>query len=239
MKLPSKDLPIIRYWKLVLLDKSDDKELFEFLINYGNTYKDESEVDFIRGDKLGSEFLRRIYSEKDPLTIVLKIHLILEIFINEISKKHKLKTIDLTFKSKLDQLKKNRIIKKDIYDELSLINKLRNNFAHDYYYDIGNFNVSKFKECKDFYMGLALRRKHTKALVNLKTLQFFIFPRLLGDLTIRYAFLSKLRTKKKFIKYYEEQVSDKVEKLVRRVEELTRDTNLGVRVKIEVYNKKS
>lgn len=236
IKEVDEDLPLIGYHKLALLKKNSEDEVYKFLLQQGESSNDM--LNRVKGDYIGAEILRIIYSEKDPLSLILKVHLLIENFINEIISKYRLREKRLSFKQKLDLLVSKKLISDYLSSDVSTLNRLRNHYAHDYYYDIGDFLITKFNYAKNFYDGIKCRRKITRALLNLKTLQFLIFPVLIESFLQEYPFLIKKKMKKRLsLNFYDEGMGDKLGKLINQIDRETRNTNFGWGINLRIFDK--
>lgn len=178
--------------------ESKDK-LFEFI---EQQRKSQREFTFQQAHKepLGSEFLRRIWDEVDPLSLVLKTHLIIENFLEEIiyNKFRYSKVLfdrgDFSFSIKVDILRAKNYLDEKLYSDIRLINNLRNKFAHDFFYDIADFDMSRFHYC-DRLNDYNIKDVEVKRVVNIYVLRFVLY-RLLERLTSKYPFIGKLDVKK-------------------------------------------
>lgn len=232
------DLKFIDYWKMCLRDYSSDKELYEFLIDYRQA-DGEEDVKFIEKGFLGSEMLRRIYLDKDPIGLVLRVHLIFDSFLDIMLSKSKLNSKKLKFKQKLDLLKARRRIRSELHTNLIEFNKLRNKYAHNLYYDLADYDINNFTVCSNFYSHLSIKSNKTRAVLNFKTLQFYILPDLLEKFLKSYPYLIESKLKKKTaIHYYREDAGDMFGKIVRKLEKYKDMSDLGMKISIELETKK-
>jgi len=227
------DLPFIGYWKLSLLNKKSEDELYNSLIK-----KDRiagQNVKHIRGHYVGAEILRTFYCERDPLSLIVRTHILVENFLNGILEHYQLNESSLTFNKKLNLLKKGKIINEHLYSDIAVLNNLRNSYAHNYYYDLADFAVTRFSYAQNFYDGLKCRRKVTKAILNLKTIQFQIIVLLLEDILQEYPFLIGLKLKKvNKLVFYEKTVGEKLGEMLDKIDEETRGTKVEWNVKFEL-----
>jgi hypothetical protein len=105
---------------------------------------------------LGSHFLKRVAVIDDLLTLVLTVHLFLERFLDAIvTKKFPnarviLKNRAFTFALKADLLRAKNYLREDVYNDVRLINAIRNKFAHDLMFDLADFDMSKFWYCEQW-----------------------------------------------------------------------------------------
>lgn len=227
------DLPFIGYWKLGLLDKKSEDELYNSLLKRGGFA--EGDVKHIRGQFVGAEILRTFYRERDPLSLIVRVHILIESFLNEILKHYQLNENNLTFNKKLKLLKKEKLINERLYSDIAVLNNLRNSYSHNYYYNIADFEITKFSYAQNFYDGLKFRRKATKALLNLKTIQFHIVILLLEDILQEYSFLIDLRLKNVHNRvFYKETVGKKFGEILDKIDEETRGTKVKWSVKFEL-----
>ncbi len=58
---------------------------------------------------------------------------------------------DFTFSLKLDILRSKNYLDEKLYSDVILLNKLRNKFAHNLFYDLSDFDMSKFYYCDELY----------------------------------------------------------------------------------------
>lgn len=230
-KNPSRDLPLmIHYWKIGLYEKYQEEErLLEHLLKFGISWTDSGEL--ISG-RLGSEIIKNIYSERQPISIVLKSHILFENFLDIILLKHKLEARKFSFFSKISLLKNKSILKKDIFTDLNLLNQLRNEYGHNYHFDIATFDISQFSICKCIYKGLPVRRKKTKAVLNLKTLQYFVVLNILGRMTYDFPYLERLKIKKISNYLFFEDEAQRIGELVSSLHRLLKGTKKGLKIDI-------
>lgn len=159
----------------------DENELIRYLEN-----KDFAYVENPSENYLSSHFLQFIGNEKDPLSLTLKAHLYIENFLEEILKRKfkssalLLKNRDFTFSLKLDTLRAKNYLDEKLYKDVRLLNKLRNKFAHDLFFDISTFDMSQFYYCEDLYRRVIVKSREAKRLVNVS-----IFRSILWQLFLR------------------------------------------------------
>ena len=137
-------------------------------------------------EPLGSEFLRRIYNEDDPLTLTIKSHIFIENFMNEIIKQ-KFRYSELilnpkggrfSFYLKLNLLRSKNYLDVKMYSDILSLSKLRNKFAHDIFYDISEIKMENFYYCDDLYEGLELKSEEAKRIFNTHILKTVLYIRL-------------------------------------------------------------
>jgi hypothetical protein len=229
------DLPLIGYAKVALLEETSEDELYEWLLQKGKNY--DEDIKTIQGTFLGAELIRKIYLERDPLSLILKVHLLIENFINEVFIKYTLNEKNLTFKEKINLLKTKKLISTELHSNIAVINTLRNKYAHNYYYDLGDFSITDFSYAKNFYEGLACKRKTTRAVLNLKILQFDILPILLEDIISEYPFLSKKRLKKTSQNiFYKKSVGDRMSRIIDHADKFVKDENMTWEITLKTIN---
>lgn len=224
-------------WKTLLKSFKKEKKLYEFLLAFGGqSYKALSSL---KKKPLGSELLRKIYLEEDPLALVLKAHLIIEIVLDEIIRKKfrygnvLLKRKDVSFSLKKDILRSKNYLDLNLHSDIRLLNDLRNKYAHDYFYDIADFDMSKFYYCDRLYDGVPTKRAKTKRLINLKTFQFFVLVYLLTRLTKKFPFIADIKIKKIQQAFYK----DPFEKFRDELYELLKGTGYELRIEIRKRKK--
>jgi len=160
---------------------------------------------FIKGAKihkqpLGSSLLRLLRQVEEPLPLVVQAHLHFENFLDAIiQRKFRHGSIildrhDFTFALKVTVLRAKNYLPDSIYQDLLLVNSLRNKFAHNLFYECGDFDMSQFSYCeslKSLYGEIA-GRKSTKSLVNVYIFKHVVFELLLR-MTKAYPFIAELR----------------------------------------------
>ncbi|MCX9026333.1 MAG: hypothetical protein OIN85_09600 [Candidatus Methanoperedens sp.] len=204
-------------WKDIGKMMSDNYEFFECIKDVlGLCGSDNELINFIKErdlierdfyikttheKPLGSEFLRKIYDEIDPLSLIVKAHLFVENFLDEIirikfrNSQLILDRRDFTFSLKLDILRSKNYLDEKLYSDIMLLNKLRNKFAHDLFYDISDFDMSKFYYCDGFYDKVKTNSKEAKRVLNIHILRI-VLCQLLFRLTKKYPFISDIKIKK-------------------------------------------
>ena len=91
--------------------------------------------------------LRELFKEKHPRELVIESHLLIENILNELIKnnfKNSKKLIELGFSKKLDIAHGLELINMCDYSDIVLLNKLRNKFAHDFFFNYTDFSFNKF-----------------------------------------------------------------------------------------------
>jgi len=237
-RYPSKDLPLmIHYWKLGLHEShKDENDLFNHLLKCGINWDD---TDFLIKARLGAEVIKNIYLEKEPITIILKSHLLFEKFLDHVLIENKINLNDLSFFSKISLLKKRKILKKDIFNDLRLLNNLRNEYSHNYYFDIGSFDASQFSICKGLYQGLPIRRKKTKAVLNLKTLQYFVIVNILGRISFDFPYLNEVKIKKTPHALFFDDTAQEIGKMMALAYRQVEGSRLGLKINVEFCKDKT
>jgi hypothetical protein len=111
---------------------------------------------------MGRAFLKDIVEIKDLRLLILLSHLYFENFINEIIRKRldaSSKILDFSFNIKLEILRASKIIDDSLYIELRFVNNLRNNYAHNLYFDVLDYNFEKSSAIKNLKI---LNKYHSK-----------------------------------------------------------------------------
>jgi len=161
--------------------RQDDEKLILYLENKEFVFVGTHSESY-----LGSDFLKYIGDERDPLNLTLKAHLYIENFLEEILKRKfknsslLLNNRDFTFALKLDILRAKNYLDEKSYRDIRLLNRLRNKFAHDLSFDISTFDMSQFCYCEDLYRRVKVKSQEAKRLVNLT-----IFRNVLWELFLR------------------------------------------------------
>lgn len=146
---------------------------------------------------LGSEFIRFIVGERDPMTLTLKAHLFVERFLEEIVRrkfphyKMLLEESPLSFRDKARVLRAKNYIDEKLYRDIILLNQLRNSYAHRLTYDIAEFDVSQFYYCDDLYERVQTSTTTGRRWVNLYTLTLVLYQ-LLMRLTRKHPYIAKI-----------------------------------------------
>lgn len=185
-----------------MLLRSHYKDGEKKLIKYCNhDFKEESKFfkTYLKQSPLGAEFLRIAKCEKDPMTLILKSHLMLEIYIDEIIKKKFVNGEKLLqnqerlgFLIKLDILQAKNLVKEDLYSDIKVINSLRNKYAHKYFYDFADFDMSQFYYCDGIYDRIPVRSINGKRAVNLFMMRL-VLESILARLEEKHVYLGKIK----------------------------------------------
>lgn len=235
MLTQEEDLPLIGYWKVGLLCHESEDDLLKHLLSNRRFYSED--ITHIKGKFIGAEILRTFYLEREPLSLIVKVHLLVENLINEIFKYYKLNENNLSFNRKLIILRDKKLLDEQLFDDISVLNNLRNSYAHNYYFDIAEFNIERFSYANGFYDGLKCRRKETKAIITLQTIQFEIIVLLLEDILNAFPFLVKKKLHKTIKrKFYEESMGEKFGKLIDKTEEITKGTKYELKIDIKLVD---
>lgn len=231
------DLPFVGYWKVTLLEKLPT-ELYERLLTLGKS--SDEDANNVKGKYIGAEIMRKLCLEKDPLALILKVHLLFENLINEVLAKNKIPFNNITFKNKLNILKKKRKLINMLYEDLSLLNYLRNSYSHNYYYELSSFSIENFSCAHHFYDGIECQDKHIKALLNLKAMQFYIFPDILNDFLNKFHFLINTRLKPEPVRrFYSKSTGERLGELIDEIHQTAKKPNLELSVVIKGFDKSS
>ena len=102
-----------------------------------------------------------------------------------------LKNGNFTFSMKLDILRANNYLDENRYNDIKHINRLRNKFAHNLYYDLSNFDVSVFSYCEDYPKYVKPKTKKAKIYANMYIIKHVFFY-LLKKLMSRYSFIADI-----------------------------------------------
>lgn len=145
---------------------------------------------------LGSSLIRHLFSETEPTTLVLKAHLYLEQFLDEIiinkfkNGDYLLKNNQLSIPNKADILFAKNYLDKNIVSDISLINKLRNRLAHRLHFDISSYDMSNFSYCGSLDIN-HFKARSTRTSVNIFIFRHVVYHILLR-LTRKYPFIADI-----------------------------------------------
>lgn len=189
---PEEDLDFIAYWKLGCFYNNYEKyhDFINDLKRYCKNFSNREETSVFNTNLLGSEFLKIFYISKDPLSLILKSHIILEKIVEQILNYKKINYKNKTFFEKIVLLK--IYLSSDMFSDLFEFNRLRNSFSHRYNFNFGEYNMERFKLCKNLYCGMNIYDNEAKIGFNLHALEF-VLDNLLGRLTMKFPFLHKVR----------------------------------------------
>lgn len=117
---------------------------------------------------LGTQFIKDFRLERDERLLIIKSHLYLELFINEIlnnevknfQQLEKLGIIN-TFYKKVKYLESQELIEAKESNTLLVINSIRNKFAHNIYYSLKQFDLLDFDFIKQEHSYLGTLRVGT------------------------------------------------------------------------------
>lgn len=130
-----------------------------------------------KSKSLVMNLIKDIFKIEEPRLLVLKVHLYMEIIVNEILKKN-LKQPEIldnySFYQKVNILKAIGIFNNSLSDDLLYLNKLRNHFAHDLRYDVAELDLSQFSDMKTVYSLINYKRRAEKRSLNIFLIQFEI-----------------------------------------------------------------
>lgn len=184
-KMMSDNYEFFEIWKTFLKSHDSEDTLIKSMEIQESGSRELIELTIIKGP-LGSEFLRKIYDETDPLSLVIKAHLFVENFLNEIIRE-KFRNSELIperkdfiFSLKLDILRSKNCLDEKLYLDISKLNNLRNKFVHDLFYDISNFDMSTFYYCDGLYNRVPIKSKESKRVINIHTLRLVSFIPFIG-----------------------------------------------------------
>lgn len=109
---------------------------------------------------IANKALERFEKINDEIALVVTIHLCTEYWLNKLmeEKLNKSKNYinDLTFKKKIDSINQQGMIPKDLYDNICKLNKLRNTFAHELFYNLENADWDYITP-EDLFDGVKMR----------------------------------------------------------------------------------
>lgn len=105
-----------------------------------------------------------------------------------------LESRQFSFAAKLAMLRAKNYIPQTLYSDFRLLNSLRNKFSHDLFYNISEFDMSKFSYCDSLAMVYdeIIETEETLPLINLYMLKTLALDWLL-KLTSSFTFIAKLR----------------------------------------------
>ena len=123
---------------------------------------------------LGRNFLKEVTIEDNPRLLVIKGHLFLELYINEILNRNvknfdKLEKYGIlnTFFKKIRYLESQEILDNLETSHLLTLNSLRNKFAHDVYQSLDRFDIHDFEYIKmNFSSSFKTKIKKNKIELN-------------------------------------------------------------------------
>jgi hypothetical protein len=197
-KMMSDNYEQIEVYKDILHGFKTEDELSKYLDRKDVTEFQAMLQDTKKGP-LGSEFLRRTYTPADPLVLVLTTHLIIEILLNEIiKKKFQNSAIILDdfsfskFSSKIKILRAKNYLDEKLYSDLVLLNNVRNKFGHTLFYDIGEFDMSKFYYWDGLYEGFENLSKITRKKLNIYVYRIVMYF-LLFRITQKNLFVAEIK----------------------------------------------
>ncbi|MDH4230694.1 MAG: hypothetical protein OEW04_01540 [Nitrospirota bacterium] len=151
---------------------------------------------------LGSDMLRMLNREKEPLNIILNAHLFIENFLDVIIQrkfKHSqllLQNSAFTFSMKVDVLRAKNYLDDKLYNDIKLLNRLRNKYAHDLYYDLDDFEIAALSYCEDFTKHVKPPTKAARVAAKIYMLKVVLYYLLLR-LTNRYPFIGGIELPEK------------------------------------------
>ena len=133
--LSDNDIVKIKQWIYENFMNSDHAIFVEYSMSIVKGYQFKQKLEFKEIDKKNLNILN-LYQEYDPCLIAyIKGHLFLENAFNKILEKLNV-NINKTFFKKIQLLYENKNISENMKILLENINKIRNNIAHDLYYDL-------------------------------------------------------------------------------------------------------
>ena len=152
-------------------------------------------------DLLGGKFLFEIYSQRDIRNLVILSQLYLEYICDKIIKKRfrypeKIFNSNLSFYQKLNVLRAEGYLSEDVYNDLDLINRLRNKYAHELFYDITNFDFSKFSFFEDLYGMVNPKEKDIKIMMYRYVLKL-VLHLIIERLGHKFPFIENLKSERK------------------------------------------
>ncbi len=117
------------------------------------TEEDRRTEEVLRQGPLDAELVRHLFSQHDPLALVLRGRLYLEEILDAvIAKKFKnaevlLQGRSYSFSVKMDLLRAAGYLDPKLYHDLHGVSRLRNSFAHHLGSDISEYDLSVFTDC--------------------------------------------------------------------------------------------
>jgi len=191
---------------------SEDYEICVIIMDYFGSLSSDEEiirhleqekltVSILKGIKpgsLGAEFYKIVFSEDNILSMILKAHLIIERFLNIIiANKFKnssklLEKTNFTFFLKLEVLNSKNYLDEVLYSDINQLNRIRNKFAHDLFYNTADFELNKFYCWGELYNKVKLNSIQVKRKFNIFILKN-ILDFLLSRLTKKYPFISEIK----------------------------------------------
>jgi len=182
------------YFQIVFwtFEIQDEKELLKKL----------KEIKIINNQNLhleifGANLIKTLNDESNALSLVLKSHLYIEIFLDYIIKK-KFKNNKLlldrsfSFFQKLKILMSKNYLTDKLFKTIELLNIIRNKYAHNLKYNIAEFNFEQFPYCEDIYSFLKTKNIELKKEAHIFVLKHIVYL-LLENLTLRHPYISELR----------------------------------------------
>ena len=103
-----------------------------------------------RSKRLSRNLKKKIFTQEHSILIILLGHLYIERLVNEILNKELINYSSInsnilnTFYKKITYIKSQNILGDTLCEDLILLNKLRNKFAHNLNYDISSFDIYGF-----------------------------------------------------------------------------------------------
>ncbi len=145
---------------------------------------------FAKDSKCMSSIVNKIiFCEKDSLCLILKSHLYIEILINDIIETEAScnnKYINKKFSNKIRTLNQHNIIDTELFNDIKIINDIRNNFAHNFEYKIYSSKLftqaSIYKDKTPLYIR-SYKAKEAYYKIALKYLLFNIIGRIHNQYT--------------------------------------------------------
>lgn len=109
---------------------------------------------------LNTVIVKKIFTEKDSLSLILKGHLYIEVLLNDIIEtdtrcqhktlKRMYELLDSTFYNKIAFLREQDLLEDILYSDIDALNRYRNKFAHNFEFNICSLTIfddfSLFKE---------------------------------------------------------------------------------------------
>ncbi len=120
--------------------------------------------------------LRELFKENHPRELIIESHLLIENILDELIKhnfKNSKNLIEFGFIKKLEIAHSSELINTSDYSDIVLLNKLRNKFAHDFFFNYMDFSFNKFTSFR-WISDLDSSNKKLKQQFYLLTLKIII-----------------------------------------------------------------
>lgn len=151
----------------------------------------------IAAKPFGRLLVREVFSQTSPQLITLSAHLVLEALLEYVIRdkfpNHQvlLKKTGLPYSAKVDVLYAKGDLTEPLFKDLRQLGRLRNRFAHDLFFDFGEFDISVFKDCEEVYKYTDWECAGSRFLLNLFLLRHISFA-ILVELSEQHPFLLEI-----------------------------------------------